>query len=374
MLLFHNSLFWGSVASLTWMAIPNPWLATALVLLIGWLPPVYALLGTIWKDVSLGVTLLAAFSSLLLAQRRGSRVALCAAGPALLYALAVRHNAAPAILPFAVWTAWLACRLFLRRANPALIGTLASGLGLWVALIAINSWVSGVLTEHRSTYPVQWILLHDLTAISVRVGNNELPGYVQQEHPLSANELKRLYNPDTIAFLFCCNSSGRRLDLVRDAEHLALLERRWFESVQEHPSAYIRHRWQVASGLFGWTRASVCYPYHTGVEPNSLGVGFRGNRLNSAVMQGLDAVKDSILFRGGFYFVLSILASLGALVVWRRAPRPEFFVLASSALLYLLPYFVIATACDFRLVWWSALAMIVSPLMLVRSPDSSRLV
>jgi hypothetical protein len=63
------------------------------------------------------------------------------------------------------------------------------------------------------------------------------------------------------------------------------------------------------------------------------------------------------------YVLLSLVAVGGGLAMWRRRPNVPFLVLTSSALLYLLAYYFVATVCDFRLLWWGVLAIVVSPLL-----------
>ncbi|HLM57106.1 MAG TPA: hypothetical protein VK422_13405, partial [Pyrinomonadaceae bacterium] len=115
MLVLHNAAFWGACA-LLWRATRgrSKWLGVALCA-FGLLPQVLSHLSTVWKDAGLGVSLLLAAALLYTASRTNSRAALVAAMPPLFYGFGVRLNAAPAVLPLALWAGVLAC-----RAAPAL--------------------------------------------------------------------------------------------------------------------------------------------------------------------------------------------------------------------------------------------------------------
>ncbi|MCA1605438.1 MAG: hypothetical protein LC775_08210, partial [Acidobacteria bacterium] len=98
MLLLHNAAFWGALAIFWRMTYQRPvWLGLCLVGL-GFLPPVLALLSTIWKDVGLGVSLLLASALLYTSWRTNRRGALLISIPLIFYGYAVRQNAAPAVL------------------------------------------------------------------------------------------------------------------------------------------------------------------------------------------------------------------------------------------------------------------------------------
>ena len=363
MLVLHSAVFWGSVAVLAMMRFARrPRAAAVAVLAIGFFPPIFATLCTIWKDVALGVTALAAFVLLMIADRRRSRGWIGASLPFLLYAISVRHNAAPALVPFVLWAAWI----LMRGGHNRIVGTLAvSGVALvlFALLLAGRLLIDAALVDERR-YQVQAVLLHDLTAISIRTGRNQLPPIVQPEKPLTIDELQRIYTPERTVYLYCCDESMPRLTLVHERQTYSELQARWLAAVRDHPWQYLGHRWQVARELLGVRRQAVCLPYFVGVDENDLGVVFERTLAKRIVTRLLEAVKDTAFFRGWVYLLLSLVAVAWALARWRRHPNVPFLVLTSSAVLYFLPYYFVATTCDFRLLWWGVLAIVVSPLLI----------
>ena len=364
MLLLHNVLFWGSLASLAFIRFPTRgWAAAAAILVIGFFPPVFALLGTIWKDVALGVAMIAAFALLLVADRRRSPYSTGVALLLLLYAVSVRHNAGPAVLPFVVWAAWIAIRDVYQQVVAKWLAVALATATFFSALIAGRALIEKILTEHPA-YNVQGVYLHDLTAISVATGVNQLPMRVQDGTPLTIPELQRIYTPDTIVPLICCDTATRRFVPVGGNVHLAELHAHWRRAIREHPGAYLAHRRNITLQLLGVGRDAVCLPFIIGVDPNTLGVVFRPTGLNDPVMRALQAMKNSLLFRGWVYVLLALVGTGWAIARWRRRPNVPFLVLTSSALLYFLPSVFFATACDFRLLWWGVVALLISPLVL----------
>ena len=103
MLVLHNLLFWSGIGLLVHRTVRRPIEAFLAILTVGLLPPVLALLSTVWKDVGLGVSLVLAFALLLVADERRSLLGVVLALPLLFYATAVRYNGAAAVLPLALW-------------------------------------------------------------------------------------------------------------------------------------------------------------------------------------------------------------------------------------------------------------------------------
>jgi hypothetical protein len=361
MLVLHNAVFWGGLA-LFWRATYRRGVWPGLCLVAsGFLPPVLALLSTIWKDVGLGASLLLASALLYTARREGSRVALLLSIPFLFYGYGVRQNAAPAVLPLALWTGLIACRVWPRLKLKALerhsIWPLALGLAYFLLLTSAVLMTTRLLTGGRSSYILQVVLLHDITAVSIERGEVLLPDYAKSGEDFSFARVAACYWPKDATALYMCGAQG--LSLTRNPEEIEALRAKWLEVVAANKAAYLRHRWEVFKWTAGLGKEEVCFPYlatsHSfgGYEVNK----WRVHQLFGAVFWKL---RNTILFRG-FFWLLVTLALLSAAVAGRlRGELEAVFVLSSSGLLYGLAYFFIAPACDFRFFWWTMLASLVS--------------
>ncbi len=323
MLVLHNLLFWSGIGLLVHHTVRRPTVAFLAILTVGLLPPVLALLSTVWKDVGLGVSLVLAFALLLVADERRSLLGVVLALPLLFYATAVRYNGAAAVLPLALWAgSTAAARLLPMSAYRRSIG-LAVGVLLLASIVALALTINGQLAGGRLPETFRAIFVQDTVAITLATGG-------------------RIPPPGSV------RSIGAR----------------WRQTVTDHPGAYLRYRGQTYALLLGIGSAPVCYPFQEGTDdPKQIVPLPSKTSLNRWVMAYLEAVKNSVLFRAWLYLVLAV--ALPA-VAWtlERERRLAALVLGASGVLYSLPYFFIAPDCDFRYNWWTVLAVVLLPFLL----------
>ena len=326
LLVLQAALAWGGAAlfvSLVFGGWGAPWALLALCL---W-PTVFSYLGTMWKDVQLGVALMWGTALTLAAQRLGWRWARWLAPAAFFYGSAVRHNGITAILPLAVWWGWeVAGHLGWRRR--LLLGG-AAGLALtvsiWWSVKTVDDWLT---RAHPIPSPEQSLLIHDLIGITGATGKLYLPEYVlRQPEARSINWLLRLWYPHSLAPLFY---DPGNLQLSADPVQLATFRAAWFRAITEHPDVYFRHRLIMFEYMLGANTPLVHYPFHDGMVTNDLGFTFRRTPLNQLVMERLHAVKNSLFFRGWAYLVAGAGARPRRPAVrrldgrpWRCGPAPS---------------------------------------------------
>jgi hypothetical protein len=367
MLVAQNVVFWGA-AGLLVAATVRSWAAPLLVLALGLWPAVLADLGTIWKDVHLGVAMLAATALLLVAQRRQSRLALAGAAGALLWAGMVRKNGLSAVAPLALWWGWLLSSSVLRRRR-AWIGMLA-GAALCAAILLSARGLDAALTSDRPLPPhnqIQMTLIQDLLGITAVSGQVYLPTYVlRQPEARSLGWLLRCWSPLSSAALFF---EPTFLQLTSDEANLRALHAAWLRAVLDHPDVYLRHRAQMMNHLLGWGTQRPHNPFAFDIDRNDLGVVLRRSPLNVAVQRSIISVAESWVFRGWIYLAASVLV-LGVAAARRRAGGLAVALVASS-FCYAAPYFFVAPEGDFRYVWWCALAALALPFTLRPRPGSA---
>jgi hypothetical protein len=361
MLLLHNAAFWGGLA-VFWRATYRRSVFIGLCLVgLGFLPTALALLSTIWKDVGLGASLLLASALLHTARRTNSKSALLFSVPLLFYGYGVRQNAAPAVLPLALWSGFIAFRVF--RATKEKAGGWARaalpfvvGLFYFLLLTAAVYATTRLLTGGRSQYILQAALLHDLAAVSKERGEALFPDYITRGEGFSLAKTTAYYQPEYAPAIY--RGEGSSVHLTDNSHEMAELRAKWLEVVPANRSIYLRHRWEVFKTLAGIGMEHLCHPYLAtshrfgGYDVNT----WRVHGLLRAVFWKL---RDSFFFRG-YCWLLASLVLLGVALGGRLKGELEtVFVLASSASLYGCAYFFFALACDFRFLWWTALASLV---------------
>lgn len=183
-----------------------------------------------------------------------------------------------------------------------------------------------------------------------------VPDYVlRQPEARSIRWLLKLWYPHSLVPIFF---DPGNLRLSSDPEQLATLRSAWLRAVSDNPGIYFRHRMIMFEYLLGANTPLVHYPFHDGMVKNDLGFTFQRSALNQAVMARLHAVQDSLFFRGWAYLV--VVTALGALGLLLRRLDAAGVALCASALAYALPYIPTCPAGDFRYLWWTVLATLLT--------------
>jgi hypothetical protein len=342
MLILQAAAWWGGLALLATrlFAPPQAW---RVLVLLGFWPPLFGMVGTIWKDVQMALAFTLAAGLMLAARRRP--LWLAAALVAIAYGTAMRHNGLLAALPLAAWAAWA---LTAALADRRILRVLASGLVVAFTLGAPLA-ANRVLTAHDS-HVDQLLYAYDLAGISVRAGAQLVPPAIHAK-PVTLEALRAAYDPNYVDPLY-----PTTLAFTDDAATVRALRQAWLQAIAQHPIAYVAHRADVLSHALG-LRPAVWFAYHRGVVPNDLGVPAGEATWNSPLYGLFWVLKWTPLYRPGLYLALLVA---GLWVVWRQRHRRRFagwaIAVGLSGLLYALPNGVIAIAADLRYHLWALVA------------------
>jgi len=355
MFLFQLTWVWAGLGLAAHVILGRRRAAWVAVLATGLAPPLLAQAASIWKDLLMAGPLLTAWALLLWAARRWLAWPLVAAVPLLVFASGIRHNAAPALLPLAVWWGLLAQARWFPERRP--LAGWACGLGLWAVLAAAGFGITRGLTDHK-TYLHQHLFLFDLAGVSLLEDELILPRYERAwpQSPRTLTELDRVFDVTSSSPLTQIPSHAPPLRPTQDPRELAELSALWRDTIRRKTLSYLRHRWTVfrfSLGLHGGRAIGAFRP---------IVLEERAPPLKRPVRALLDALSGTLLFRGWPYLLL-IACLLGALArrppsCWRRAG----VALGVSSLLYVLPFAVVINATELRYLYWPVLA---TPVLLV---------
>jgi hypothetical protein len=352
MVLMQNVLFWSGAALLSIGTVRGA-TAALFVALMGLWPPVFAELGTVWKDVQLGASLLLATA--LLVHARGSWTRLLGAAVLIFYATAVRSNGVSATLPFMLW--WgieASAAVGWSRFSAAA----AMALALCVLVLAGGSFIGTRLAHDRGRWPLQMPFVHDLAGLSGFAKRDLLPAWVHtQAHGLSYSDLVRAYRPETSDPIYFAPGN---LALTRDPSQISELRLRWLDAISQNPQRYLSQRALLMKTLLGIGTTHVWYPFHTQIDPNDLGLSASRTVINRRASEILERLRDSMFFRAWVYLAGATILLIVAAAA--RVTTRASWVLAASAASYVTPYFFVSPAPDFRYVWWPVVACLALPL------------
>ena len=362
MMLLHNLMFWTGLALIAFACRLGTLGATICILGIGFFPPVFGLLGILWKDVGMGAALTLSIGMMLVGARESSILLVALSILPLFYALSVRPNAPAAIIPFAVLVFWsadtaLGTQLLKLRAYVCL--SLILTLTLFVTSRAMNRAIVTSMPPDVPETALQFSMLHDLEGISVRIGQVRFPVYVRRTRPeITMGALHRMYDPaDVNRFVFNDYWETNSFNTWNRNEFDELV-RYWWESVTTYPTAYLGHRSQVLATMF--QIRGIHYPFQEGFANNDLGLHFQPTLFYLYVVAFLNRTKE-VFFRGWVFLGIALtIMSYG----WFRG-RWISATVCASGVLYVLPYVVVSCGSDFRFIWWLVVSTLISVPLLV---------
>ena len=355
MLLFHQLLYWLTVALFALLVARRLAYRIALLLVIGFCPPLVITSLHVWKDVGMMCMLALACAALLGYLRYRHWAWLLLAALALFYAIAVRINGfIPGVflIGFLAYAAVARTRLsVLKKTGAALLGVAALSLAYFQGIAALNS-------HAEKANGLGTLLVWDLAEISLARGEDVIPPYIPRVStgPL-LEDLARVRVPDTnypywaVVWPFPPQQFQSRL--LPD----------WMKVVAANPGAYLRHRGHLFLTMLGIGVPTIYYPYHPGIDPNEFGFKFKhiSEQRAGSYFRGFDRLAATIFYKPWVYLLLcaATLALACQRVRGMRGSREENLLAATIALsgiANMASLFFLATAADYRYVIWTVFA------------------
>lgn len=369
MFALQAALLWSALALFASAVTVRPAWRVAIVLGLGFWPPLFALLPHVWKDLwTLAgfAWALALLAHDLRAPHRGWRFG---ALLALAFACAFRHNAITGALPLLAWVGWR--ELSLRRSKTAAWTRGAQSL-LIGALLAIPVWALASLPalDSRVKHTDQvWsvVTLWDAAAVSLAEGALVYPPELM-DPTLTLGELRGKFVDYSNTSVYETGKLRHSFDRPYTPAQREALEALAWSLPRDHAPAYFAHRWRLTQLLLGWDRAALPdglvlmpglhqYNDNPPVAPQS-------GALQARVLAALQALVDTPLFAGWIYLLACVVVMLAG--AWRmlRHPRAGLAAaVAASSLAYALPLALASGSAEFRYLAWPLLATLAALLL-----------
>ena len=323
-------------------------------------PPAFVFQGIIWRDVLFADTwLLAAVLAFAAAPREATlRVPAQAVALVLVaFGVLLRPNALTAAPILAAAVLWPR-RFSWKRAAIAFVP-------IGIALFGLVQFVYyGVLHATRQ-HPLHSIMVFDLGGISHFTKENQFP--VTFSAPETALLINGCYQPtlwDIYWRLEPCEFVMKKLQGEKKIFGTPALTKVWINAVFHHPVAYLEHRADFMWNFLGRENLTM---WTDDVYDPSKKV-FPDRPAFNALVAVHDTLKATPLFRAGTWLIVCIAVFAFA---WRRRDTPSgtFAIgVCGSAAVYVLTFFAVGVASDFRYGYWAVLAGIAGALAMVRAP------
>lgn len=320
------------------------------ILGVGVLPWIINFSGVLWKDVGMAFSLLL-FSSLI--NTKKNTVSIMLAFLTIFYALNLRHNAIFAVPPL------LGCflKMWRPRSSWLVIGvfTIASSFGLLKA----GNLLSYGLMKAKNEYTFNYIIIDDLTRISLERGQSLIPNVTLDEIKSCAltdsKEVKIFTN------YFCLSELKSESGSVFFNYDLKYL---WIEQIKQDPLNVLKLR---INAFMIFLNSKSYYIWHPGVDDNVFKIYKNENNINKIIKKivFLTAKLVPFLFMPSFWLWLGVHLILISCAFSTSSIVQVMRTLLISGVFYILGYLPITTAADFRFIYWSVIAISLAVLLFV---------
>ena len=348
MFLLMAALYWLGFAVLSFVQARRGTRSALLLPILALMPPALAFVGIIWRDVLLAGCWLLAAGIVFAARGKASpgvRLARWLALALVVMGVLLRPNAllaAPILIAYVVWQKQRSLRQLAFLYVPAAIG-------LFVVVQLVYYGMLGATRQH----PLQSIMIFDLGGISHFARENQYP--VTWSASESTQLLDTCYDAiqwDVYWRLDPCDFVMRKIEREQGLFGTSAIPKAWLLAIGRHPLAYLEHRsaymWNflAANNLTMWL-ADIEHPNQTVLADRPA---------FAAMVSVHDWLKPTPLFRVGSWLLLCIAVCI---LSWRRRDmREAAFALGvcGSAAIYVLSFFFVGVASDFRYGYWAVLA------------------
>ncbi|MFZ2957957.1 MAG: hypothetical protein WA705_13800 [Candidatus Ozemobacteraceae bacterium] len=371
MLFLQTVSWWGSLAFLVSLSYPRRfWIQALLVLIIGFWPPLFGMVGTIWRDVHMTFAMLLAFTFLAGGGKEPALWRLVLSGFFIAYASAVRLNAVFSVL---LPAAWISCQLWRSHRNPRKFSHWLL-ICVTTLLIVFGGKAANSLLESHHWASEQVMMVQDLAGISYHTGKNLIPAPIRNgfEHPSRIASIYSAFSCFSTYYGPLKNGalSTDRILTTEDPVIILQIRQAWLSAIFSFPAAFLSHRTAVFAANMGWGSGPVHYPFERGLPV----VTPQGKMAFSPALPTLHRFLDWSLsaciwiWRPWVYVWTAFVFLLFFIWVERRLGRRLWIprLVQASFWLYVLPYYFVAPAADLRYYHWPMAALFTAALLMSR--------
>lgn len=322
------------------------------------LPNIVNIAGVIWKDVQMAFSLTLAVLLIwfiISSKKSLGRVATYGiVGLALLliiYAGMLRYNALFAVLPILFVLPSLLTKRF----------HVWSGLASVIIGLVVTIGVTIVINQpSEKTHPITAVQLDDI----VHVANFDREHHgrwsmYKEIHDTCRDKTKDIMN----SYIICTTAAQRE---VLKNQHQGVFND-WLSTIVRHPIKYALYRLATFS-IFLFPQPERMYIFQPGIEQNQVGVVVKNEYAISglaAYVKGGAQANIPLIFQPWLYVAVLVFIYYTSRRIREQVQRHFIRAVALSGLIYIVAYVPMAVAVDYRYIYWSVFATILSGLFTI---------
>ena len=330
-------------------------LSTYMILL---LPNIVNIAGVIWKDVQMAFSLTLAVLLIwfiISSKKSLGRVAVYGiVGLALLlilYAGMLRYNALFAVLPILFVLPSLLTKRF----------HVWSGLASVIIGLVVTIGVTIVINQpSEKTHPITAVQLDDIVHVANLDGEHHGRWSMYEKiHDTCRDKTKDIMN----SYIICTTAAQRE---VLKNEHQGVFND-WLSTIIRHPIKYASYRLATFS-IFLFPQPERMYIFQPGIEQNQVDAAVKNEYATSglaAYVKGGAQANIPLIFQPWLYLAVLVFIYYKSGRIREQVQRHFIRAVALSGLIYIVAYFPMAVAVDYRYIYWSVFATMVSGLFTI---------
>lgn len=323
------------------------------------LPNVVNIAGVIWKDVQMAFSLTLAVILIwfVISSKKplGRTAKYGIVGLALLlilYAGMLRHNALFAVLPIL----FVLPRLFTKRFH------VWSGFACVIIGLVVTIGATAVINQpSEKTHPITAVQLDDIVHVTNFDGEKYHGRWAMYKkiHDTCRDKTKDIMN----SYIVCTTAAQRK---VLKNEHQGVFND-WLSTIIRHPVRYASYRLATFS-IFLFPQPERMYIFQPGIEQNQIGAAIKNEYTISglsAYIKGGAQTNIPMIFQPWLYLAVLVFIYYKSGRIREHMQRRFIRAVALSGLVYIVAYFPMAVAVDYRYIYWSVFAAILSGLFTI---------
>ena len=353
-------IYWWSIKTLSTF-IQNQFLRIVFLAILALSPIGLVYSAHIGKDSQMAIALLFSFTLILLANSKNKIKLLFIAIVPIFYAYTIRANGPAAVIPILFFWSISIVKILNFKKNIILKAT----GGFFLILLLINILNYSILRTNVKIHccgGIQLIMtpVYDLMGVSKIIQKNLIPNYLYiDKYDLS--DINKNFDST------CINWDGLK---QADYSKLIPILQLWLDMIKDYPTEFIVHRFNTLKYFFGMQFSPPAFPYMSGFYNNIEKTG-KSKVTNELVAEyNLIApyliLKDILesyfgatakfpFYRYWVYLLLNLVVFLYISKIKLKVHFP-INILTFSALLYTLPYLILANSAQFRYIYWPVIA------------------